>query len=481
MTHIDDNVGMGVPSTDTTSSGGLRGNMGVTELMFTVLAYNAPVVTFLSFIPVAILLGNGLGVPVAFIACGLLIASLSYGIVAMASHLDKPGGFYAIVTAGLGRIVGLSAGFAALLGYFMATFATYGVVGLALDTVVVDLLDGPHVSWWVWSLLAAAAVSVLGYVNINLSAKVMVCLLGCELILVVAYDLAVLFQGGASGIGFDSFTGDSIFSGSLAIALLFGVALYGGFEATVIFRDEVKDSRRTIPRATFGVVAAITILYAFTAWLFINSFGANAVMSVLGKDYISSGEQSVHDYLGSFAGHAVVVLLFTSAFALVLAAHNITARYLFNLAADEILPRKLAQAHAVHVSPHRASITVSVLSVGGLVLLAATKSDAYIYAKFLGLYGYTFVMLLAVVSLAAFVYLWRRQLKRPAVFALLPLPVLLTTLVLATDKFVLLSGAEGTWKVVLLSSVWGFTLLGAVVAVVLRRRRPDIYARIGRQ
>lgn len=472
---------VGEPPSSAATNGNLAGDMGVVALMFTVMAYNAPVVVFLAFIPVAIVLGNGLGVPVAFIVCGLLIASLSYGIVAMASHLDKPGGFYAMVTAGLGRIVGLGAGVTALTGYFMATFATYAVVALALNTVVVDLLHGPELDWWIWSMLAAAVVGVLGYVNISLSAKVMVVLLGCELILLTAYDLSVLFQGGATGIGFDSFTGDSIFSGSLAVALLFGVSLFGGFEATVIFRDEVKDPKRTIPRATYGVVAGITLLYSVSAWLFINSYGAEAVMGVLTENYVGAGEESVRQYLGGFAGHLVVILLFTSSFALVLAAHNITARYIFNLATDEILPRQLGHAHAVHVSPHKASVAVSTLSFVGLAIFALTRADVYIYARFLGLYGYAFVMLLAVVSLAAFVYLRRRGLMRAAIFALLPLPVLVLTLVLATQNFVLLSGAEGLWKVILLAGIWGVTILGGVWAAVLRQKRPQIYARIGRQ
>jgi amino acid transporter len=130
---------------------GLSGHMGVIELIFTVVAYNGPVVVFLGFIPVAILLGNGVGLPVAILACGVLVLMVAVGLIKMASRLDKPGGFYALITAGLGRIVGLGAGFCALTCYFVALLSVYALGGVALDGVVTTLLDGPEVKWWIYA------------------------------------------------------------------------------------------------------------------------------------------------------------------------------------------------------------------------------------------------------------------------------------------------------------------------------------------
>jgi amino acid transporter len=465
---------------------GLRGSMSTIELIFTVVAYNGPVVVFLGFIPAAVLLGNGVGTPVTFLVCGLVTTMVAVGLITMAKRLNKPGGFYALITAGLGRITGLGAGFTALTCYFMALISVYALGGIALDSAVQNLLHGPHINWWVWALLLLVAAGVLGYFNINFSAKLLTLFLVCELVLMVAYDLAVLVEGGAHGIGFDSFTPHQVFSGSISIAFLFGIGLFGGFEATVIFRDEVRNPERTIPRATYGVVALLAGLYALTAWCFINSYGPNAVMGAVSGDLTGASTNSIKHYTGQIAYDAATIMLFTSSFALILAAHNITSRYIFNLAADGIFPRTLGDAHPRHVSPHRASIVLSLTTLLTLVVFVlAGVREADLYTRLAGLYSYAFVMLLVLVALAIGVYLLRDRVHGPAtgaaVSSLIAFAVLCGTLVLATKNFTLLTGATGTAEAVLLALIWGVTISGVLLAVVVRRKRPEVYAHIGRQ
>jgi amino acid transporter len=245
------------PTHSQQADSGLRGHMGVLELIFTVVAYNGPVVVFLGFIPAAILLGNGVGTPVAILAAGVVILLIAVGMLKMSDRLEKPGGFYALITAGLGRPAGLSAGFTALTCYFLALVSVYALGGIALSSVIRDLFNGPDISWTILALVMLAIASVLGYLNINFSAKILTVFLAFELLLIAAYDISVLFQGGEGGIGFDSFSSDQIFSGSVSIGFLFAIGLFGGFEATIIFREEVRNPKRTIPVSTYGVIALL--------------------------------------------------------------------------------------------------------------------------------------------------------------------------------------------------------------------------------
>ncbi|MEU9456105.1 APC family permease [Streptomyces sp. NPDC048277] len=468
------------------SAASLRGNMGPLELIFTVVAYNGPVVVFLGFIPVSVLLGNGVGTPAAFLFCGVIVTMLAVGLLTMSARLRKPGGFYALITAGLGRVAGLGSGFAALTCYFVALLSAYALGGIALNAAIVELFHGPQAPWWLWAGLMLVVTTVLGHFNISFSSRVLTVFLACELLLMIAYDISVLAKGGAHGIGFDSFAPHQVFSGSISIAFLFGMGLFGGFEATVIFRDEVRNPERTIPFATYGVVALLAVTYAVTAWCFINSYGAAAVMDVVSKNLVSASTDSIQQYTGQFAYDAATIMLFTSSFALVLAAHNITARYVFNLGADGILPRSLGRPHERHVSPHRASFALSVttLLVLGVFVIGNVSEDA-LYARLAGLYSYAFVILLVLVSLAIGVYLLRDRVHGkavgPAVASLVAFAVLCVTLVLGTVNFTLLSGATGTLKNVLIGAMWGVTLAGAGWAFHLKRNRPDVYSSIGRQ
>ncbi|MEU9329986.1 APC family permease [Streptomyces canus] len=473
-------------ASDSVSTAGLRGNMGVLELIFTVVAYNGPVVVFLGFIPICVLLGNGVGTPVAFLVCGVIVTMLAVGLLTMSARLKKPGGFYALITAGLGRVAGLGSGFAALTCYFMSLLGAYALGGMAFNAAVVNVFHGPQAPWWVWAVLMLVVTSVLGHFNISFSSRVLTVFLACELLLMIAYDISVLAKGGAHGIGFDSFTPGQAFSGSISIAFLFGIGLFGGFEATVIFRDEVRRPERTIPVATYGVVALLAVVYAVTAWCFINSYGAAAVIDAVSKNPLGASTDSIQQYTGQFAYDAATIMLFTSSFALALAAHNITARYLFNLGADGILPRRFGQAHERHVSPHRASFALSAATLLVLVgFVIAQVPETSLYARLAGLYSYAFVILLVLVSLAVGVFLLRDRAHGKAtgqaVASLMAFAILCVMLFLATENFTLLSGATGAMKDVLIIAIWGVTLAGGGLAFYLKRKRPGVYNSIGRQ
>jgi amino acid transporter len=464
----------------------LGGNMGVVSLIFTVIAFSAPAVAFLGFIPVAIALGNGVGTPVAFLVCGVVVALVAVGLTRMARSLPNPGGFYAFISAGLGKIVGLGAGFAAIIIYYVACMSTYALGGIAMKSIVVDLFHGPSLPWWVFALGLWVVVGILGYFKIDLSARVLTAFLGLELLLMAAYDLSVIVRGGAGGLSLDSFYPSNIFSGSVAIAFMFGIGLYGGFEATIIFRDEVRAPKRTIPRATYSVVALLAVMYSLTAWVFINAYGPVAVLNVVNADPTAAATASIKEYTGQFAYTASTVLLLTSAFASTLAAHAFSARYAFNLSADGILHHSLSRVHKTHLSPHRASVAVSVATFVGLVpLVLARIPDSIIYGRLSGVYTYTFLLLLALVALAILVFLVRNRrteqsIVKPVVACGLAFVILCVALYLATVNIELITGATGVFSVVLLLLIYGLVAAGMAMAAIYRRKRPEVYARIGR-
>ena len=71
----------------------LRGNMSAFKLLFTVLAFNGPIIAVVAFLPVVIGYGNGLGAPVMYLSAGVIIALFAVGFVKMSRHVDNPGGF----------------------------------------------------------------------------------------------------------------------------------------------------------------------------------------------------------------------------------------------------------------------------------------------------------------------------------------------------------------------------------------------------
>ena len=233
----------------------LAGSMGATELAITGLAFAAPVAVVAGLIPFVIVF-NGIGTPATYAVTTLLLLTFAVGYTAMSRRLSNPGAFYAYITAGLGRTVGLGSAFMATFAYFVLGINGYTFFGIACEQLLVSF-DLPAGSWYWYSLACWLACAVLGYVNISVSAKVLSVAMVLEVAVVIVYDIAVAFSSGPEPRTLSSFEWSSLTSGSLGIAMLFAATSFLGFEATAVFREEVRDPDKNVPRATYMAVVLI--------------------------------------------------------------------------------------------------------------------------------------------------------------------------------------------------------------------------------
>ncbi|MFZ1481051.1 MAG: hypothetical protein WAT25_09810 [Paracoccaceae bacterium] len=133
---------------------------------------------------------------------------------------------------------------------------------------------GIMLEWWVRSLIAVALVGILGYRQVDLSARVLIVLVALEYLIVFVVTLAILFSGGAEGLAVNIFDLQAFNSGSLTAAILFCLGSFIGIEATTIHGEEAGDPEKTIPRATYLAVLMIGVFFVFTTWLMIAGIGS---------------------------------------------------------------------------------------------------------------------------------------------------------------------------------------------------------------
>ncbi|RNM12035.1 APC family permease [Nocardioides pocheonensis] len=464
----------------------LHGNMGSFELFFSIMAYNAPLVVIIGVIPVMLIVGNGVGTPLVFIISGLILAAFADGFIRMSKALPRPGAFYSFISAGLGREVGLGAGLVMLGAYYCVAVGTIAFGGIVLGALVTDTLHGPDAPWWIWGAVFWAVAGILGYLRIDVSARITAGLLFLELIVVAVYDLGVSGRGGASGLSSAPFSPGHLFDGSFSIGILLAMGMFGGFEVAVLFRDEVRDPDRTIPRATYGVIAAAGILYSVTAWLFINAVGVDHVVALVTGDPEGVMHQSLRHFGGRFAADSANVLVNTSSFAVLLCAHNVGARYAFNLSADGIFPRALSGIHKTHGSPHVSSVVFTIASavIFVPVLILGIKPLAF-YAAILGIASITALLVFFLSNAAVMRYMRKEGSEESAVHRVV-LPVVAAvglgaTIALGVKNFTLLTGGSQAVSNLLLVVIAATLLGGIALAFVYRRTRPEVYQRIGRQ
>src|SRR5262245_11802250 len=303
----------------------LKGRIGVIELVLTVLAFSAPIVVVSAFIPLVIGYG-GAAAPMAFVVAMVLLLLFAVGFTTATRYLPNPGAFYAYITAGLGKNIGLGSSFLAIAGYFLMAVGTYAFFGLAAKSVVEPLFHGPELPWQLYSFACLALVSTFGYFRIDLSAKLLSVAMIAECLMVGIFDAGVLIKGGPEGRSFAFLDFGGVSAGSLGVAVLFAATCFLGLEATAMFRDEPNDLQRTVTRATDLAVIAIGLFYIVAAWLSLAAYGAKNATELAGTDPTGMFPSAVEHFVGVWAKDVVSVLVMTSAFAAVLAVQNIMSR-----------------------------------------------------------------------------------------------------------------------------------------------------------
>jgi hypothetical protein len=332
----------------------LRGRMGTIGLLFTVLAFTAPLGVVFGFISVNI--SFGIGVPIAFVGVAILVGLFALGFTAMTKAVPRPGAFYTYIREGLGRPMGLGGSFLALLTYGFNVTSLMVVAGIAVNNLLqaFSLVATP---WWLWSLVLLIAFGALGYFNVELSARVLSVILAIEVTAVVIFDIVVIANGGPQGQSFEPWNPANLITPTLGVLLLFSIGVFNGFEATAIYRDEVRDPAKTIPRATYLAVIFLGVFYAISAYALIISVGASNAVAVATENPTAMMPDALLAYFGMFANQIIAILLVTSFFASGLSLQNILSRYTHSLAVDGIFPRFIAvprDAHGERPASHRA-------------------------------------------------------------------------------------------------------------------------------
>ena len=190
-----------------------------------------------------------------------------------------------------------------------------------------------------------------------------------------------------------------------------------GFEMAPNYGEESKKPKRTVPRAMYISVIGLGIFYTVTSWAAISGYHTTNEAA-----YISQNQAfefffiPAKEFGNEFLKDALSWLIITGSFACGMAFHNTTARYMYSLGREKVLPNALGKTHPKHRSPYIASITQSVIAALIILLFVwrasvdSSTGAAYSVA-YIQVYGFMAVMgvvsilaIQALVSVAIFNY-----------------------------------------------------------------------------
>lgn len=460
--------------------------LGIPSVIFFVMTAATPLTVVAGTVTTGYATTGLIGIPVAFIAIGIVLALFSVGYVAMAPYTANAGAFYAYISRGIAKPLGVGGAWVALVSYCMLQVSLYGGVGVAAAPVLKDWF-GVSAPWWLIALVAWAIVAITGIQQVSMNGKILAVLLCCEVAVIVVFSFTDLFHPAHNAVSFSTLSpGNLIGSG---VGALFSLAILGfvGFESAVVFSEESKDPKRTVRVATYLAVAIIAVLYAFASW---------AMSVATGPDKIVSDSQNqqldlVFNLAAQHLGPALVdlghLLFVTSMLAAMISFHNTTARYMFALGRERVLPASLGRTSRRTGSPIAGSLVQTVVGLVIILVWALVGLDPLIQLFFwfstTGGVGILFLLVLTGIGTIVFFSrtnngetLWQRRIAPIAATVLL-----LIVTYFAVTNFAVLLGVSNNSPLVWAFPV-GFVVIGiagVLWGLVLRARQPEVYKSIG--
>jgi len=392
--------------------------------------------------PIAGVLGPA--APVAYILCALTMGLIVLCFAEAGSRVSLTGGVYAFVDLALGPTVGFFAGFMLWSAITVASAAVASFFADALGSLVPSVAaSGVRIPLLVIVLAALAALNVTG---VRGASRFNTAVTVAKLVPLVA--LVVFGSRDVVGSNLAWHAAPPVRDLARASTLL--IFAFLGVESALAPTGEVQNPRRTIPRAIFIAMGAVTLIYLTVQVVAQGVLGA----SLAGRT--TPLADAAGAALGAPGRTFVLAGMVISMFGYVAGVTLVVPRMLFAFARDGYLPGALARVHERFNTPH-----VAILAQAAIVIVLATTGtfeELAIIANVATLVVYA-ACCVAVLAL-------RRRESGGAAFRA-PLGGAVPVLALAAIAWFLTSLTRSEW----LSLVAILAIAGVIFAVSARSRR----------
>lgn len=324
-------------------------------------AFNVTIGGGIFVLPAVVAASIGPSAPLAYVVCALAMGLIVLCFAQAGSRVSLTGGPYAYVEIALGPMVGFLAG---TLLWLVGSLATAAVASALAGSVAV--FWAPLGTPLARTLVLGIVFTLLGALNIRgtrQSARAIEVVTIAKLLPLVLFVVvgAALAHGPAPNL-LAGLSGATL--GRSVIVLIFAFA---GIESAMVPSGEVRDPARTVPRALFIAMAAVTVLYVAIQYV---------AQAILGGALATETRAPLAAAAGMVAGApgATIMLLGASISMLghVSGMTLATPRALYAFGRDGILPAAFGRVHPRFHTPALAIVVQCVIAF----LLAATSGFA---------------------------------------------------------------------------------------------------------
>ena len=467
--------------------------LGTGGLLLSVLAATAPLMVVAGVMPTAFAVMGIVGQPLLFVVLGAVLVLFSVGYAEMSRHVHNAGAFYAYISRGLGGTAGAGAAMVALVAYNALQVGIYGIFGFEVSGLFATYAE-VEIAWWIPALAAALAVGALGWLKIDVNARVLGVLLIIEVALVVIFDIAAVADPAAEGLSLHAFNPDTLSGAGVGTALCFCIAAFTGFEQAPVYAEETSRPHILVPRVMFLAVGSVAVFFALSSWAYTVAAGPSAIVGTAQKQSAGLLFGLTEERLGGTFTDVLHVLFVTGMFAALLSFHNVVARYAFAMGREGLLPAAFGRTNGTSGAPGTGSLLqtgVAVVTLAGFALADdkpvgdPTEPVLHLFTWLGNIGALGVILLMAAASLSVVVFFARRgavaaQAWRLATSVVAGIALLVIAGYTVRDLDVLVGVGPDSALIWVLPGIIGLALVvGVAQGLVLRSRRPEAYARIG--
>lgn len=273
---------------------------------------------------------SGAGTALVQVVAAVAMGFVAYAFVIFTRGFNSAGSVYGFTGAVAGPVFGFLAAWTLMLVY--VDFAGGVYTSTADEAQPAFAAIGLHLSWQAYAIIAFVLVMALAYLDIKISATVILILEGTSMILVIIACSVILAKGGFHGHAFSSvpFRANGAALPVLGLGIVYSFSAFSGFEAASTLGEESRQPRRLIPLAIAVSLAVVAIYEIGVAAVVTNAYPGVRQLSASTVPLVTVTDKFVAGWVGDLVNFGAVVSSFGAALACAVGA----SRILFALGRD---------------------------------------------------------------------------------------------------------------------------------------------------
>lgn len=441
----------------------LKGNaLPLSQVIMQAITSMGPALTVLVAFQPGIELA-GVNAPLVYLVDVLVVLMLGSTLAHLSRIFPSAGGYYTYISQTLHPRAGFIVSWAFVLYSVITPGVLFAFLGRMVSLTLADY--GIEISWIVPFAAACVVAGTILYRGIEFSGRSLLVIGILEIGLVCIFSLWGFAMPHDRSISFAPFDPRNISAGSFALAAVFGVFVYTGWESVSSVAEESDDPRRNIPIATFVSILFNCALVTFCTWGLLLSWGIHDIGGIVHDPAIPTITLAHRMW-----GPLWWLLLFAVANSIIGAGVGmaiISTRMWFAMGRVGALPHYFATVHPKYFTPlHATQFQIALFFAVGLGAAAWFGIDnVYLVGGLISVFAAVIIYVAANVGLSYHMWVRHRAEFNWRQHGLYPTASTLILLILCYKSVIPLPAAPASWAP-LIVAVW--ISLGLLVILLMR-------------